>query len=203
MSNAASPSKESARSLEAAYATAVLRVILGAARALGSPPEGGVPRRTFITHLRGNRPPPPWATRDGFGLLESHRLDWVEDAVDGAIEEGLLELRAGPRGSARIVLTREGSEALDGKADLSAALLPARPLPGANPKLEKRLVELRRRIAGDEGVSAYVIFPNAVVAALASKPPASLAELAEVRGMGESRVRKYGRRILAALRKEG
>ena len=202
MSSAASPSKESARSLESVYATAVLRVILGAARALQSADDGGVPRRTLITHLRGNRPPPPWASRDGFGLLESHRLDWVEEALDGAIEEGLLEIRQGPRGSSRIALTRGGSEALDGKADPGAARLPTRPLPGAHPKLEKRLEELRRRLAADEGVSAYVVFPNAVLAALASKPPSSLAELAEVRGMGEARVRKYGRRILAALRRD-
>jgi len=160
-----------------------------------------VARRSLIAHLRGNRPPPPWASRDGFGLLESHRLDWVEQALDGAIEDGLLELRSGPRGSSRIALTPAGLEALDGEAELNAALLPARPLPGSNPKLEKRLDELRRRLARDGGVSPYVIFPNSVLAALASRPPASLAELAEVRGMGESRVRNYGRRILAALRR--
>jgi hypothetical protein len=203
MTSAASARKQAHGSLEAAYATAVIRIILEAARALTAPwAGGGVPRRQLIAHLRGNRPPAPGGARDGFGLLESHRLAWVEEAVDRAIEEGLLELVAGPRGSARIVITAEGSGALEGSGELPASLLPATPLPGAHPGREERLRDLRRRIAAEEGVSAYVVFPNAVLAALAAKPPSTLAELAALGGMGEARVRKYGRRILALLRKE-
>jgi superfamily II DNA helicase RecQ len=40
------------------------------------------------------------------------------------------------------------------------------------------------------------------LAELAEKRPRSLAELAEISGLGEARIRKYGRRILAALRDE-
>jgi ATP-dependent DNA helicase RecQ len=83
-----------------------------------------------------------------------------------------------------------------------AGVVPRRPRLGAHPEAEGRLRELRRRLAAEEGRPAFSIFPNAVLAALAERRPGSLAELAEIPGLGAPRIGKYGRRIVAALRNE-
>ena len=68
-------------------------------------------------------------------------------------------------------------------------------------ELEDKLRALRRKLAKAESRSAFGIFPNATLAELAARRPGCLAELAEIPGLGEARIRKYGRRILAALRR--
>jgi superfamily II DNA helicase RecQ len=50
-------------------------------------------------------------------------------------------------------------------------------------------------------VPAYVVAPNETLIAIAADRPASTAALRRVRGMGESRLTKYGAEILAIVAK--
>ncbi|MNL39968.1 ATP-dependent DNA helicase RecQ [compost metagenome] len=58
----------------------------------------------------------------------------------------------------------------------------------------------RTAAAREHGVPAYVIFHDATLAELARSAPESLDELAEVPGIGASKLERYGEEILETLR---
>ena len=62
------------------------------------------------------------------------------------------------------------------------------------------LKALRGRIAREEKVPAYVVFPDRTLAEMAVRRPASLAALEDVRGVGPARREKYGKRFLDIIR---
>ncbi len=70
----------------------------------------------------------------------------------------------------------------------------------AHPELAEALRELRRELCQETGHSAFVIFPNATLEALALACPRSLDELRGLPGMGPKRIEHYGERIVEAVR---
>ncbi len=58
----------------------------------------------------------------------------------------------------------------------------------------------RRVLAEKENVPAYVIFSDATLKDMVSKKPQNLAQLMEVNGMGEYKVKKYGNTLLKELK---
>ena len=185
--------------IESEYRSAIARAILSAAGALSAQLKGAVGRRTLVNFLRGNQvfsfqPPCP----AGFGLLENHTARWIQETMDRLVEEGYLAIEPGI--AAVVSLTPQGRKAVEGSVRFPPGILPAGPRLGSNPELEGRLQSLRRELARAEGRAAYGIFPNTSLAELAARRPKNLAALSEIRGLGEARIRKYGRKILAALR---
>jgi ATP-dependent DNA helicase RecQ len=57
----------------------------------------------------------------------------------------------------------------------------------------------RAAAAKEQGVPAYVIFHDATLRQIAAKAPATLAELATVSGVGETKLARYGQQILDQL----
>ena len=72
--------------------------------------------------------------------------------------------------------------------------------PVGNPLFEA-LRSLRRELAAEAQVPPYVIFHDAVLREMAARRPASLAELAEVGGVGARKLEAYGDAFLAAIRR--
>ncbi|MGQ9590626.1 MAG: HRDC domain-containing protein [Planctomycetota bacterium] len=200
-----SSTPRSARNLRADYARATGAIVLAAAGALARGRPGGISKRRLVNFLRGNRflEPGEEAARacGAYGALEGHRGDWVGELVERLVDLGYLGLEpAGGGRSPGLVLTADGARAGRGDGGIPVEVLPRRSALGEHPAVEDRLRALRKEIARAEGRSAYAIFPNSALAAIAERRPADLAELAEIPGFGESRIRKYGRRILATLR---
>jgi ATP-dependent DNA helicase RecQ len=84
--------------------------------------------------------------------------------------------------------------AATGPAKLAAADL--------TPEQEAVFEELRAwrgATAKEQGVPAYVVFHDATLRAIAVTAPATLAELAGINGVGESKLAKYGEGILGVL----
>jgi RecQ family ATP-dependent DNA helicase len=89
--------------------------------------------------------------------------------------------------------------------------------PGANPRtpsgtaaigdadgpLFAALRVLRSELARRDGVPAYVVFPDTTLAEIATRRPRSLAALADVRGVGPTKLDRYGEQFLAAVRTHG
>jgi ATP-dependent DNA helicase RecQ len=73
-------------------------------------------------------------------------------------------------------------------------------LAAGDTRLLGELKSLRGRIAREEKVPAYVVFPDRTLAEMALKRPASLAALEEVHGVGPARRDKYGERFLTIIR---
>jgi len=65
--------------------------------------------------------------------------------------------------------------------------------------LFSRLRDERKKLAEAEGVPVYAVFSNAQLAAMVTGEMGSEADLLKIDGVGESRVKKYGERILTVL----
>jgi ATP-dependent DNA helicase RecQ len=63
-----------------------------------------------------------------------------------------------------------------------------------------RLRRLRRKLADERGVPAYVIFPDASLRDMARRLPASDAEFLEVNGVGEAKLASFGALFLPEIR---
>ncbi|WP_028968628.1 DNA helicase RecQ [Sphingomonas sp. URHD0057] len=61
------------------------------------------------------------------------------------------------------------------------------------------LRETRRALAAESGVPAYVIFHDSTLREIAAARPRNLAELAQVNGVGEAKLARYGDAMLAAV----
>ena len=62
------------------------------------------------------------------------------------------------------------------------------------------LKSLRSRIAREEGVPAYVVFPDRTLLELAVRRPRTADMMSSVHGVGPARLDKYGQRFLEVLR---
>lgn len=71
---------------------------------------------------------------------------------------------------------------------------------GANDALLDRLRTLRRTIAKEQQVPAYVVFPDRTLAEIAVRRPRTPAALAGIRGVGPTKLERYGERFLAVVR---
>ena len=65
------------------------------------------------------------------------------------------------------------------------------------------LREARRRLASEAGIPPYVIFHDSTLREIAERKPATLAELAEIQGVGAVKLERYGDAMLAALEPSG
>jgi len=74
----------------------------------------------------------------------------------------------------------------------------ARPGDTANPVFAA-LRAWRMSVAKDEGIAAFVVAHDSTLAAIADARPSSLAALRRVKGMGPSKLEKYGEGILTTL----
>ncbi len=63
-----------------------------------------------------------------------------------------------------------------------------------------RLKALRKELAKERGIPAYVIFSDATLAEMASVRPQTEAEMLEISGVGPKRLARYGRPFLAVFR---
>ena len=65
-----------------------------------------------------------------------------------------------------------------------------------------KLRELRKRIAAEDGVSAYIVFTDAELAEIAKLEEINLKNLKLIKGIGDKKADKYGNWIIQMLDKE-
>ena len=120
-------------------------------------------------------------------------------------------LRVDPRRGGAIEVTPQGAEALaDGRTielrRVRESAAPRRrraPSPAlvgdADPDLYAALRATRKQLADDQGVPAYVVFPDSTLHEMAVRRPRSLEELRSVGGVGEVKLERYGEAFLEVL----
>ncbi|MDP2361495.1 MAG: HRDC domain-containing protein [bacterium] len=67
----------------------------------------------------------------------------------------------------------------------------------------KRLKEWRFGVAEKQGLPAYVVATNRELEELARRRPQSLEAMRSIRGIGKSKLARYGKALLGLLREEG
>ncbi len=184
------------------FESALARLALVAAATFAAEHARPPTARQLVQLLRGTVRPaegesPPLATVRG--VFAAISPEWVERFVESLRAHGWLEELP----QSRLILTTGGRALIEDPSIIASGLLPSTPCLGDNPREEERLWRVRRELAESHRVSAFCVFPNTVLAAIAAARPRDLGELAAVKGFGEGRVRRYGRAVLASVRDEG
>ena len=142
-----------------------------------------------------------------WGLLRDMPERTVTNLVYQLVGQGLLERSDGDRPVVRL-----GAEAVEvlrgerqvqlvdpgaGKVRKSRAAQES--WEGVDRGLFEHLRALRRRLAAERGVPAYVVFGDATLRELARRRPASPAEMATVRGVGDRKLADFGAVFIEAI----
>ena len=94
---------------------------------------------------------------------------------------------------------RSGRRSAAAGAGAGSALLEAAELSAADAAVFEQLRAWRGATAREQSLPAYTVFQNATLRAIAIARPATLAELAEINGVGEAKLAKYGEAVLELL----
>jgi ATP-dependent DNA helicase RecQ len=135
-----------------------------------------------------------WASL--FRQLVARGLVEVDHDAFGALQ---MTEKAGPilRGQEPVHLRRERtttatSAVMKKKTDRAVVA-------DADSALFETLRSERARLAREQGVPAYIIFHDTTLAAIATLRPTSLEALAEIPGMGKSKIERFGAAMLAVV----
>jgi ATP-dependent DNA helicase RecQ len=69
----------------------------------------------------------------------------------------------------------------------------------SDPRLFEELRRLRRQIADERNVAAFVVFSDAVLHELAARRPGSLAAFRSISGIGDNKAMQFGRRFVDCI----
>jgi ATP-dependent DNA helicase RecQ len=128
-------------------------------------------------------------------------------AVEG--DYGTLVLTSGSsqvlRKERPVMLRREPERPAKAKAAKAtkAAKAEAAAMPASAEPVFDKLRAWRAAAAKEQGVPAYVIFHDATLREIATRMPATLAELSTVSGVGETKLARYGQQVLDTLESGG
>ncbi|MCX6467453.1 MAG: DNA helicase RecQ [Pseudonocardiales bacterium] len=120
-------------------------------------------------------------------------------AVQGAYQTFALTEASGAvlRGERPVPMRKDPVKQARTRARGSRGDAPA--LPAELAPVFERLRAWRGATAKEQGVPAYVIFHDATLREIATRGPATLAELGTISGIGENKLARYGEGVLAAL----
>jgi ATP-dependent DNA helicase RecQ len=113
--------------------------------------------------------------------------------------EGTLQLGRRSQRSGAVRATGTGGTGGTRRSARSSTS-PVEELDAAERARFERLRAVRREVASDQGVPAYVVLDDAGLAALARQVPRTDAELLRIPGIGPVKLERYGAALLAALR---
>ena len=144
-----------------------------------------------------------------YGLLKDATRPIVRDWIEQLVEQECV-LRVGEYGVLK--LSEKGRRVLKGEAQpllLEARKKKAAPKPaiekdsweGVNRDLFEALRRLRRDIARQNSLPAYIVFGDATLRDLARKRPSTPEELLRVSGIGLKKLDQYGEQVLDEIRK--
>ena len=134
-------------------------------------------------------------------LVAIRALD-VDTAGHGGLFLVQEEARPILRGEVRVVLRQEAPRRPAAKSD-RRRVIPDAPLPGPGAAgLFEALRGWRATEARTQSVPPYVIFHDTVLRDIAAVRPADLDELGQIKGVGASKLDRYGAAVLDVVRRE-
>ena len=140
-----------------------------------------------------------------FGIASNESNAALKDLAEALTSEGLLETSGGQYPGLRV--TPRGRSFLNDRESLvlSRRALPTGNAPSANGKgdfdvrLYSQLSALRKRLADERNVPAYVIFGNKTLEDMARKVPRTPEEFARTSGVGEAKLRQFSQPFLELI----
>jgi ATP-dependent DNA helicase RecQ len=120
-------------------------------------------------------------TEDGYSVLSLNEASWQV-----LRNERSFQLATAPTPE-RTRASKNAGETATALTTESAALF-------------ERLRGLRKRLADAQGLPPYVIFHDATLREIVARRPQTLSQFADIRGVGEGKLARYGGQFIAALR---
>lgn len=105
------------------------------------------------------------------------------------------------RNETQAKLTYVSNEMPEKKTTKRIKEVPAQPA-STEELLFETLKLLRKRIATEEKVPAYIVFTDKTLSVMCEKKPTTLADFKSVSGVGETKALKYGKEFVETIRKE-
>ena len=110
------------------------------------------------------------------------------------------------RATARLVVIRREETNETKRGRKRKATVPAQELPLGLPNTENEalfeaLRKLRKRLADEEALPAYIVLSDKVLHLLSTSRPTNLEEFGNISGIGEHKKKKYGKEFINLLRK--
>jgi ATP-dependent DNA helicase RecQ len=128
----------------------------------------------------------------------AEQLDGCDDACDVCTGETIEAIAETAKQAARAA---RGSRSAAGRGDRPRrrAALVGDGGDVVAAELFDRLRELRKRLADENGVPAYIVFSDATLKAMAEHRPASHGELLALHGVGQAKLERYGDAFLEVI----
>ena len=151
-----------------------------------------------------------------FGIVDDYHRDRLREIADAMVERGLLARSEDQYATISVTPSGRGwlksrqSLALDlrveeptprvrQRTESVAVSRPARSVQGMDSGLFERLRTLRRRLADEQGVPAFVVFNDATLRAMAESRPTGRDAMLRVSGVGPAKLQRYGDEFLAEI----
>lgn len=133
-----------------------------------------------------------------YGLMASMRKKDISSFIDFLTAGGYLEAQGGQYPT--LGVTQLGAEVLRGAVKVSRKqAVRAHASVAVDSELFQKLRALRYDLAQKQGVPPYVIFSDDTLRQLALLQPQDEAQMLNVKGVGEAKLKKYGKVFLQAL----
>ena len=147
-----------------------------------------------------------------FGIVDDYDRDGLRRVADGLVEHGLLAKADGQYPT--VSVTKSGREWLRGPHSLTLDLAvreTAAPTQRTRTSrgeagdafdadLFDRLRAVRRRLANEENVPAFVVFGDVTLRGLAEAKPLTPEDMLRVSGVGPAKLQRYGEAFLTVVR---
>ena len=134
-------------------------------------------------------------------LIAIRALD-VDTAGHGGLFLAQEEARPILRGEVRVMLRQEAPRRAAAKPDRRRVIPDAPPAGPEAAGLFEALRVWRASEAKSQSVPPYVIFHDTVLRDIAAVRPGALDELGQIKGVGASKLERYGRAVLEVVRRE-
>jgi ATP-dependent DNA helicase RecQ len=147
-----------------------------------------------------------------YGIMEKTSHKAVMQQIDELIQEKNLALRP-YKEFQELVLTVGSAEIIRGEKTITRRVpivreklaapvgTPDASLSAEENQLFQSLRELRAKLAGDEGVPAYLVFTDASLRDMCKKKPDTMQAFHQVSGVGIIKAQKYGKQFLQEIAK--
>jgi ATP-dependent DNA helicase RecQ len=133
-----------------------------------------------------------------YGLLTKYSEKGISSTIQFLIAEGFLALSEGQYPV--VSLTKQAVPVLLGEVQIHRKGLPINQQKvEVNQDLFNSLREVRREISTEEKIPPFVVFSDRTLRELCEAQPLNMDELIQVKGIGEQKREKYGKRILTVI----
>lgn len=137
------------------------------------------------------------------GIAGEMQADVLKDIIDQLLDLELIARASGQYPT--LAVTPRGRQLLRGRESIALTSPASAPPPGDAPKHEfdplllEKLRMLRKKLADEQEVPAFVIFGDSALREMAASLPCNPAAFLRVKGVGERKLQQYGDMFISAI----